>query len=159
NVGATNNGDGGVFLHTLPFIEQDNLYKSSLVGANVDGRNNNLPTYSQWTTQVQNSKVKTYICPSDYTQTDGQPARASYGQNGNVLREGYWAKNTLKFPGSFIDGTSNTIMYTEKLSKSCQYANASHKAAGCPSTFNDDYWDNYWPDWGPLLNSPDHGSQ
>jgi len=138
---ATNNGDGGLFLHILPFIEQDNLYKSALVGAGVDDRNNFLPTYSQWTTQVQNSRVKTYICPSDYTQRAGENARSSYGQNGQVFREGYWAKDTLSFPASFPDGTSNTIFYTEKL-------------AHCNSS---DYRDNYWPDWGPVISSSDHG--
>src|SRR5262245_362071 len=58
---ADNNGDGGLFLHLLPWIEQDNLYKSSLVPAGVDDRNGFKPTYSQWTTQVQNSRVKTYV--------------------------------------------------------------------------------------------------
>src|SRR5262245_16682081 len=60
---ATNNGDGGMFLHLLPWIEQDNLYKSSLVPAGVDDRNSptgkaadGYPTYSQWTPQVQQSK-------------------------------------------------------------------------------------------------------
>jgi prepilin-type N-terminal cleavage/methylation domain-containing protein/prepilin-type processing-associated H-X9-DG protein len=138
---ATNNGDGGAFLHLLPFIEQDNLYKSALVGAGVDDRNNFLPTYSQWTSQVQNSRVKTYICPSDYTQAEGRPARASYGQNGQVFREGYWAKNTLSYPASFPDGTSNTIFYTDKLAL-CNTGN---------------YPDNYWPDWGPVISSNDEG--
>jgi prepilin-type N-terminal cleavage/methylation domain-containing protein len=141
NVGATNNGDGGEFLHLLPFIEQDNLYKSAYVGPGVDGRNNNLPTYSQWTTQVQNSKVKTYICPSDYTQSDGQPAHASYGQNGQVFKEGYWAKDTKRFPASFTDGTSNTIFYTDKLAQ----CNTGH------------YPNNYWPDWGPVIYSDNVG--
>jgi len=138
---AENNGDGGLFLHLLPFIEQDNLYKSALVGAGVDDRNNFLPTYSQWTTQVQNSRVKTYICPSDYTQRAGENARASYGQNGQVFREGYWAKDTLSYPAGFPDGTSNTIFYTDKL-------------AHCNQS---DYRDNYWPDWGPIISSSNHG--
>jgi len=139
---SANNGDGGAFLHLLPFIEQDNLYKSSLVGAGVDDRNNYLPTYSQWTTQVQNSRVKTYICPSDYTQNAGRNARASYAQNGQVFREGYWAKNCLMYPAGFVDGTSNTIFFTEKL-------------AWCNSG---NYADNYWPDWGPMISSSDYGN-
>jgi prepilin-type N-terminal cleavage/methylation domain-containing protein len=139
-VGANNNGDGGTFLHLLPYIEQDNLYKSALVGPNVDGRNNNLPTYSQWTPQVQASLVKTYICPSDYTQHN-EGGRASYGINGQVFREGYWALNTLRFPASIIDGTSNTVFYTEKLAH-CNTGN---------------YNDNYWPDWGPKISSTDYG--
>jgi prepilin-type N-terminal cleavage/methylation domain-containing protein len=147
NVGATNNGDGGAFFHLLPFIEQDNLYKSSLVGAGVDDRNNFLPTYSQWTNQVQNSKVKTYICPSDYTQTDGRPARSSYGQNGQVFREGYWARDTLRFPASFTDGTSNTILFTEKLAQS----DPNSQTDGLGYDGDDHNHDNYWPDWGPVV--------
>jgi prepilin-type N-terminal cleavage/methylation domain-containing protein len=138
---VSNNSDGGGLLPLLPFIEQDNLFKSCLVGAGVDDRNNFLPTYSQWTPQVQAAKVKTYICPSDYTQRDGTPAHSSYGQNGMVFREGYWAKDTLRFPASFPDGTSNTILYTDKLAH-CNSGN---------------YSDNYWPDWGPVFSSPNDG--
>jgi hypothetical protein len=85
--------------------------------------------------------IKTYICPSDYTQTSGTGSLASYGQNGNVFREGYWALNTLRYPASIIDGTSNTIFFTDKL-------------ANCNSG---NYPNNYWPDWGPILSSPDEG--
>jgi hypothetical protein len=73
--------------------------------------------------------------------TQGKTAHASYGVNGNVFREGYWAKNTLRYPASFTDGTSNTIFYTEKLAD-CNTGN---------------YSDNYWPDWGPIISSPDEG--
>jgi len=138
---ANNNSDGGTFLHILPFIEGGNLFKSCLVAAGVDDRNNYLPTYSQWTPTIQGSKVKTYMCPSDPTLKAGENARASYAVNGQVFREGYWAKNTLRFPASFTDGTSTTIMYTEKLAH-CNSGN---------------YPDNYWPDWGPLISSSDQG--
>jgi type II secretory pathway pseudopilin PulG len=140
---AGGNSDGGGLIPLLPFIEQDNLYKSCYVanGDNNDNRNGLNPTYSQWTPTIQQSKVKTYICPSDYTQSDGQPAHSSYGQNGMVFKEGFWAKNTLRFPASFPDGTSNTILYTDKL---------SHCSTG-------NYSNNYWPDWGPVFSSPDDG--
>jgi len=137
---ADGNADGGAFLPLLPYIEQDNLFKSALVGAGVDDRNGFLSTYSQWTSSIQNSKVKTYICPADYTMAN-KLAHSSYGLNGQVFREGYWARNTLIFPASFSDGTSNTILFTEKLSL-------------CNSgTYND----NYWPDWGPIISSNDVG--
>src|SRR5215467_3390257 len=44
------NSDGGNFLHLLPWIEQDPLYKSSYTPSNPDpdGRNGGLITYSQW---------------------------------------------------------------------------------------------------------------
>jgi hypothetical protein len=137
---VTNNGNGGTFLHILSFIEQDNLYKANSV---ADGRNGNLPTYSEWGPTIGNVIVKTYICPSDYTQRDGNRSRASYGVNGQVFRHNYnWGGiGLLRFPGSIPDGTSNTIMYTEKL-------------AECNSGA---YTDNFWPDWGPILSSSDEG--
>jgi prepilin-type N-terminal cleavage/methylation domain-containing protein len=142
NVGAAGNGDGGFFLHILPYIEQGNLYNStSTTGA--DDRNNYLQTYSQWTPTIQNSIVKTYVCPSDFTQSTGRPARASYGVNGQVFRHNYkWGNVGLaNFPATISDGTSNTIMVTEKLSH-CNSGN---------------YSDNYWPDWGPIILSSDEG--
>jgi len=137
------NSDGGLFLHILPYIEQDNLFKSSYVQPEPSDRNGGQPTYSQWTSKVQNAKIKTYICPSDYTQSDARPARASYGQNGQVFRHNYnWGSvNTLRYPAAIVDGTSNTIFFTDKL-------------AWCNSG---NYPDNYWPDWGPILSSSDEG--
>ncbi len=138
---SPNNGDGGMFLFLLPYIEQEPLYKASLVvnGDNNDNRNGLNNTYSQWTAAIQNSSVKSYICPADYTHRDNEPARASYGQNGQVFREGYWAKNTLLYPASLTDGTSSTIFFTDKLTH-CNSGN---------------YQDNYWPDWGPIMSSTD----
>jgi prepilin-type N-terminal cleavage/methylation domain-containing protein/prepilin-type processing-associated H-X9-DG protein len=138
---ATNNGDGGGLFHLLPFIEQENLYKAAYE-PKADDRNGFLPAYWQWNDTVKASRVKTYICPSDATMTEGRTAHASYGQNEQVFREGYWAKDCLRFPASFTDGTSNTVMYTEKLSS-------------CKSGV---YTDNYWPDWGPVIYSTNNGA-
>jgi prepilin-type N-terminal cleavage/methylation domain-containing protein len=149
-VGSAYNGNGGLFLFILPFIEQDNLYKSSLIlddtVAPGDGRNGKNPTYSQWQNPVHDgSNVKTYVCPSDYTIGQfAKRSRTSYGINGQVFREGFWAKNTLRFPASFTDGTSNTILFTEKLAE-------TFNCTGCCNN----YKDNYWPDWGPIISSQD----
>jgi prepilin-type N-terminal cleavage/methylation domain-containing protein len=142
-VGSPNNGCGGMFLFLLPYIEQQNLYNASYVanGDNNDNRNGRNPTYSQWTPAIKSAIVKTYICPSDYTQTQGNPAHASYGVNGMIFREGFWALNLLRYPSSITDGTSNTIFFTDKL-------------AQC---YSGTYPNNYWPDWGPLIASPDNG--
>jgi len=147
-VAAANQSDGGVFLHILPYIEQEGLFKSSLVGAGVDDRNNYLPTYSQWTSQVQNSRVKAYICPSDYTNTDARKARSSYSQNGQIFRVNYpngWSNGLTRYPAGLPDGTSNTVMYSEKVSL-------------CDNSLGSEpYNDNYWPDWGPIVASNDVG--
>jgi prepilin-type N-terminal cleavage/methylation domain-containing protein len=146
---APNNATGGMFLFLLPYIEQQNLYNSTFVanGDNRDNRNGNNPTYSEWqgpiTTRFGGTGVfiKTYICPSDYTQSSSSGSMASYGQNGNIFKEGVWAKDTLRYPASITDGTSNTIFFTDKL-------------ANCVTGNNPT---NYWPDWGPVIASPDEG--
>jgi len=155
--GAPNNGDGGMFLFLLPYVEQQNLYQSTLTGPgdDNDNRNGNNLTFSQWhgtiTTRYGGPGVlvKTYVCPADYTQALGnawnQQSHASYGTNGQVFREGYWALNSLRYPTSITDGTSNTVFFTDKLAR-------------CDGTGNSNaYNNNYWPDWGPLLASSDHG--
>jgi prepilin-type N-terminal cleavage/methylation domain-containing protein/prepilin-type processing-associated H-X9-DG protein len=151
NIGVATpyNSCGGGFIPLLPFIEQDNLFKSALfmTGDRNDNRNGPNPTYTQWQEPITTRyggpgvAVPVFICPSDYTHPAQSGSHSSYGQNGQVFREGQWAKNTLRFPASFPDGTSNTIFYTDKL---------AHCNSGS-------YADNYWPDWGPIMNYPDLG--
>jgi prepilin-type N-terminal cleavage/methylation domain-containing protein len=145
---APNSSDGGIFLHILPYVEQGNLFNSSYCQPEPNDRNAGNPTYSQWTTAVQNSYLKTVICPTDYTQLQAGPAHASYGVNGQVFRENYppntggWGNNNLtQYPAWITDGVSQTIFFTEKVALN--------------STGN--YTSNYWPDWGPIIASNDEG--
>ena len=69
-------GNGSLFFHILPYIEQDNLYKSAYVGPNPPDPNGDgwrLPAggYYSWRGNIITSPVKTYICPSDFTNTNG----------------------------------------------------------------------------------------
>jgi prepilin-type N-terminal cleavage/methylation domain-containing protein len=151
-VATSGNSDGGIFFHILPYIEQDNLYKASSTdntGVPADGRNGNLQTFTEWAPVVESSRVKTYICPADPTQTDSLGPRSSYGVNGQIFRHNYnWGGIGLSsYPASIQDGTSNTIFFTEKYAENC------YGTGG-----NGGYVDNYWPDWGPLIASTDNGS-
>jgi prepilin-type N-terminal cleavage/methylation domain-containing protein len=155
---ANLNGEGGVFLHLLPWIEQDNTYKAMKGG---DGRNGNFPTYTQW--NGQNYKIKTYICPSDPTQSaQGIWAQSvtSYAYNGQVFgvtygsaagqnqNPWYWNVPLHAFPAYISDGTSNTIFFTEK--EILSYG---------ASNWSPDSGFNYWGDWGPCVYSPESGDQ
>ncbi len=82
---AAGNGDGGIFLHILPYIEQNNLFQASSVTPEPNDRNGGMQTYSQWTAPIQNSRVKSYVCPSDATNRDSLGPRSSYGPNGQTL--------------------------------------------------------------------------
>jgi len=150
---APYNSDGGIFMHIQPYIEQGSLFKAALYGPGgasgnapePNDRNGGLPTYSQWAPIEQQARVKTMICSSDWTNTDNLGGYGSYGVNGQVFRHNYqWGVTLTAFPAAIIDGTSNTIMYTEKLAQ----CNNSGLGGG-------PYTNNYWPDWGPIIASPD----
>jgi prepilin-type N-terminal cleavage/methylation domain-containing protein/prepilin-type processing-associated H-X9-DG protein len=124
-------GNGSLFFHILPYIEQDNLYKTGYVGAppapGSDGWRLPAGGYYSWNPNIYNSAVKTYICPSDFTNPSGLSGAggwgtASYAYNYQVFKlgmynwnDGDWGNDgTARFPGGIPDGTSNTILFAEK---------------------------------------------
>jgi prepilin-type N-terminal cleavage/methylation domain-containing protein len=150
---APENGDGGMYLFLLPFIEEANLYKASRIDGPgqtfnqpadswCDGRNGNNPTFCQWTNAISGARVKTYVCPTDYTTSPNTNGLTSYAHNGQVFRVTWGAgvggtptERTPRFPGGISDGTSNTMAFTERLMR-CN-SGRSHNS--------------YWPDWGNVI--------
>ena len=137
-------GYGSTFFFILPWIEQDNLYKSSLGGGG--GWAGGPDTYSCWSPLVFNTGVKTFSCPSDPTQNPegksgagGQWGSTSYAYNYEVfgIKDGGWRDRNVSFPAGFQDGTSNTIMYAEKLSNPTN------------DTWSLDWGGNTWWEWAP----------
>jgi prepilin-type N-terminal cleavage/methylation domain-containing protein/prepilin-type processing-associated H-X9-DG protein len=175
-LGVQNNGEGGLLVHILPYLEQQNLYNELLVTNPPwmplgDDRNYDptytqtwnpsliymKPTYSQWNPSLQGTLVKTYICPMDHTAPPATSAGGvwaqsvtSYAYNGNVFGINYqwgWGQGCMRFPAGVTDGTSNTVFFTEK-EVAC-YGNGSVWAP--------DNGLNYWPDWGPVIASVEGG--
>jgi prepilin-type N-terminal cleavage/methylation domain-containing protein len=139
---AANASAGSVQFVLLPYIEQDNLYKSAYGGvAN--------PTYQAAfpLPPVLTVPIKTYVCPSDPgVTTEGfmqgvsisaggknYPVGAcSYGANAQVFaittqppnpgpiqldQYGLWGGNNRTLSATFQDGTSNTIVFAEKYAR------------------------------------------
>jgi prepilin-type N-terminal cleavage/methylation domain-containing protein len=108
--------------YLLPYVEQDNLYKSTGAGNPI--------VYYPWNNNAWQVQVKTYICPSDPSvdsmgnASGTSPWKAtSYAYNAQVfatvnplgqITSWYAAP---RIPATFQDGTSNTIMYAEKFGK------------------------------------------
>jgi len=113
--------------HLLPFIEQDNVYKS----ANVSGY-----IIPLWNTPgpggyLRQTRIKTFQCPSDATlgtnvATDWLPGDMSYGANFMVFGNrnnpnpsglSPWTDfdGKASIPATFSDGQSNTVVFAEKV--------------------------------------------
>jgi hypothetical protein len=103
----------------LPYIEQNNLYQqSSYVGFYFVGNN-----------KVYEQPLKDFICPSDPSAPAGGQivdlvgnkwGAASYAFNAQVFTQVdatgamISPEITVRLPASFPDGTSNTLLFTEK---------------------------------------------
>ncbi|MFL5243392.1 MAG: DUF1559 domain-containing protein [Gemmataceae bacterium] len=97
---------GTYFFHILPYIEQDNLYKN----AALDSGNG----FSVWQNETFSKTIKLYCCPSDGSTGDRHLfhdwlATSNYAANWLVF-----GTTGARIPNSFPDGTSNTIVFTER---------------------------------------------
>jgi prepilin-type N-terminal cleavage/methylation domain-containing protein len=155
-------GWGTVFFHLLPYIEQDNLYRSACTtepNPMAENPGPNQPYYSGATgvgtpSFIGAKPIKTYLCPSDPSVPGGsgtytdvlfkyQWATSSYAGNLLVFAQ---LPNPAQFntvlswqgmsriPASFTDGTSNTILFAER------YAVCVSNALGLQRANLWDFW-------------------
>jgi hypothetical protein len=150
-------------------LEQNNLYQAAYGSYVING------VTMQVYTPVANAAVygqalKVYQCPSDPSNVNGHPSgmtdgASSYACNffafgtatgsypnglGNppytVASWNWWGANSI--PGSFADGTSNTILFTEKYAR-CEYPPGSTTGGGTtwvhPGTAGVASGQSWWP--------------
>jgi prepilin-type N-terminal cleavage/methylation domain-containing protein/prepilin-type processing-associated H-X9-DG protein len=110
---------GNVFYHLLKYFEQDALF--NLSGGNLWGP-----------AQIYLQSLEILNCPSDPTYQNGKIligiqfwGSSCYVANYQVFGNPSAGDNTFnmqgtsRFPGTFSDGTSNTILFTEGYSRNC----------------------------------------
>jgi prepilin-type N-terminal cleavage/methylation domain-containing protein/prepilin-type processing-associated H-X9-DG protein len=121
--GVTTGGvDSTVFFWMLPNVEQGPLFNTMPVPNPVPPAGYAIPyPVSTGTPAATNTQIKTYVCPSDPSGSASIVGTTSYA--GNWLVFGGGAGRTLtaagagisaNIPGTFTDGTANTILFVER---------------------------------------------
>ena len=118
---------GTCFFHLLPFIEQDNLYRSALGSVPFPPPDGPTVVLSPGNNNVYSQPVKTFLCPSDpsvgpdrVVTINGFPFGAScYAPNAWVIgdRVAMTPQGKARIPADIPDGTSNTILHAEKYAR------------------------------------------
>jgi prepilin-type N-terminal cleavage/methylation domain-containing protein/prepilin-type processing-associated H-X9-DG protein len=124
------NWQGAPLEPLLPFIEQQNFANAVLLltstASTWDNRPGPFPYYSaQWSAAIWNDSValgppQIYLCPSDTTVNSSllfgrnKITQTSYCSNGFVFTSNNGGIATSRYPASITDGTSTTMMFTEK---------------------------------------------
>jgi prepilin-type N-terminal cleavage/methylation domain-containing protein len=155
---------GGLLFLLWPYVEQQNLLNSSLGSwpGGVNGYNAGTTIYTEWSAVdngTVNTNIKLYACPSDptYNASGGNNPwgnNCSYALNGQVFTSTHAGNNLNRYPASIVDGTSNTIFYTEKESTGMGNGNCG-SAGGYSTTPGGD--PNWYPNWGPTVYASDPG--
>jgi len=137
---------GSTFMHILPYMEQDNLYRSAWSPSSADPWRIPDGGYYAWNSNAYGAAVAPFSCPSDPTdQPLGKAGAGSWGSTSyaynNQVFGASWDAGYGKVPGLFpafiSDGTSQTMFFSEK------YAQPSKDG------WTVDWGGNTWWEWAP----------
>src|SRR5207237_7345707 len=92
---ATNGVFGAYFFHLLPYLEQDNLYRSAWGSVPFPPPAGPTAVYYPGNNDVYSRPVPAFLCPSD----------PSVGPGGTVLIGGYTFGATSYAPNGLVAGT------------------------------------------------------
>jgi prepilin-type N-terminal cleavage/methylation domain-containing protein len=144
---------GSPLVFCLPYMEQDNLYKD------MYNTGNNNYTYAWWAgvnnDNPYSKSVKSYRCPADPGDNNGTSAAAppwatcSYASNAQVfgstnqngLLQAWDAGRKIE---TIADGSSNTILFSEK------YSNCGKDPTGSQNPTSN-LWGVQWAPWFPIF--------
>ena len=124
---AANSIFGTYFFHLLAYIEQDNLFRSSLGTAPFSSPVGATTLYYPGNNGVYSRSVPAFQCPSDPSVGPGGTVliggdtfgAASYGSNGLIAGNGPPTPSPqgMNRMSTITDGTSNTILHAEKYAR------------------------------------------
>jgi prepilin-type processing-associated H-X9-DG protein len=132
NMLAPNNGYGSCLFHLLPFIEQKPLYQGSLEAGGQS------PIFASW--MAAGKPVSLFIADDDPT-ADPRSDRTSFLANALALP---WTGG--RYPATFTDGTSNTILFATGYSQAVDPFSGSGPTK--PRLVDRRWWDD--PTWTPM---------
>src|SRR5205814_1454241 len=115
-------GTGTIFFQLLPYIEQDNIYRIARPTGPGGVPNTYDPGPDGTPTAPVVQPIKMFLCPSDGNNDPQQMWTAGWAGTNYVANYQVFANPATwgtdvnpRMPGSFQDGTSNTIIFAEKL--------------------------------------------
>jgi hypothetical protein len=124
---------GPYFFHVLPYVEQDNLYRSAQGSVTFPAPDGPTSVYYPGINKVYSQPVKIFLCPSDPSVgADGSVVinGVSFGASCYAFNALVVAENditTIPFktnpqgktsiPADIPDGTSNTLLHAEKYAR------------------------------------------
>jgi len=140
--------NGPVLLHLLPFVEQQDVYESSI--ANAAG----VVDMTGW-----QYPIPVYLCPSDPSANNSVFPTVIQGTSvnlalcntvANVLtfsayhggKKQFFVYGTVRYPDGIRDGSSKTMFFTEK------YQNCQNSSAGNNNAWA--IWNSYNPHFGGI---------
>jgi prepilin-type N-terminal cleavage/methylation domain-containing protein/prepilin-type processing-associated H-X9-DG protein len=119
---------GNCFWMMLPNLEQDIIFRGTVPGTSFYGWFDGPPSVNSGNPLAPEAQIiKEFLCPSDPRNNPPAPwtngwAYTNYVANWQVFQhDGNWQGGSYqaRIPGTFTDGTSNTILFAEKLTN-CQ---------------------------------------
>jgi prepilin-type N-terminal cleavage/methylation domain-containing protein len=115
---------GTYFFHLLPYVEQDNLYRSALGSVPFPPPDGPTMVFYPGNNNVYSRRVAVFLCPSDpsvgpdgVVTVNGVSFGAScYAPNAMVVAPN-GPQGKARIPADIPDGTSNTILHAEKYAR------------------------------------------
>jgi len=130
---ATNGAFGSYFFHLLPYVEQDNLYRSALGSVPFPPPDGLTAVYYPGNNKVYSQPVPIFLCPSDpsvgpdggVTVVGDSFGASCYAFNALVVAQNDITtvpfktnpQGKTRIPADIPDGTSNTILQAEKYAR------------------------------------------